>query len=597
MKTFRPSTIYCFAIISAILIACEKDNYRPDRYHSISEPRDISSNYISRRRVPDTYEEVRNATERLGGIVQLTVIMSDITSPLSNNNDFSGSIKINQHGKIYHQVFHNTDTIVFQDLRIGMVTIEFVCNGYLTFHAIYSIHPPYYDGSEDFYDEMWLDEEYYGVRTSASFVCPVVPVDPENQFHVTGHLTYEKDLTNDTPELAEKVGVILHIDTGDTLFDTYKGIKETCSENNDYPLSSELQVFLYELSDTITGKYAYLETITDEEGNFSFQLPVDLNRLPVKIEIPVIRTKQVLLINKPYDEDMYGLDTVHVRFSSDIIDSDQSDDPKCKASDIPVLPPVHVDISNPEHMGSNCNPQIFGEINVTVSNNQGEDSCRIEKIFVTNPGIGYDACNSLDIEIIPAPEDSIIEEAELVYTLIDGRIAGIEIKNPGKGYCTPPEIKMHKGEVYPAVGIPVVKNGRIKGVSFHDTSGYYKNLTNGQGYGLNPEITFVPVIPGHGSGARGKAVVDPKSRIVYIIMIDSGSGYTAKNMYAEIYDGTNAGNNPGNNTGKGTSAKLYRNGGYTGSLHPENGELRFSVQKKEEIHLNINLGTGIRFID
>jgi hypothetical protein len=154
-----------------------------------------------------------------------------------------------------------------------------------------------------------------------------------------------------------------------------------------------------------------------------------------------------------------------------------------------------------------------------------ETAGMVESIEVTDAGAGYQTAPIVEFD----NEDTGGSGAEAEATIEDGRVSGINIINPGSGYVESPEINlMVPNYVEKAVGLPVIEDGRIKGVKF---SGY-DFLTEGMGYVEQPEITFHPQLEGQGEGAEAKAVIQ-NGQIDKVIMLNQGQNYDARNYPTE----------------------------------------------------------------
>jgi hypothetical protein len=109
--------------------------------------------------------------------------------------------------------------------------------------------------------------------------------------------------------------------------------------------------------------------------------------------------------------------------------------------------------------------------------------------------------------------------AEATATVLNGRIASINLTNSGSGYTSAPNVELISGEG--AQASVVVSNGQITAI----------NLVNGGfNYTGAPRIIISPSLGGPGSGATATATINPATRSVTGITITNpGTGYLGGN--------------------------------------------------------------------
>lgn len=165
--------------------------------------------------------------------------------------------------------------------------------------------------------------------------------------------------------------------------------------------------------------------------------------------------------------------------------------------------------------------------------NPNPESGKIAFIQVDNPGAGYSVVPNVEIFYTTLGGTDTLRNANGFGTgalatavVTDGRVSAITVNNAGSGYYTVPQVNVSVvSSVMKAVGrCNVSPDGRILDVVF--TGG--APFTPGFGYDAAPTMTFTPSVTGMGSGAAGTAIIENGS-VKNVVMTNQGSGYTGTN--------------------------------------------------------------------
>lgn len=167
--------------------------------------------------------------------------------------------------------------------------------------------------------------------------------------------------------------------------------------------------------------------------------------------------------------------------------------------------------------------------------NPNPESGKIAFIQVDNPGSGYSVVPGVEIFYTTLNADSLRNAngfgsgATATAVVTDGRVSAITVDNAGSGYYTVPQVNVSVvSSVMKAMGqCKVSPDGRIVDVLFNGGAPF----TAGFGYDEAPTMTFTPSVPGMGSGAAGIAIIENGS-VKNVVMTNQGSGYMGKNYPA-----------------------------------------------------------------
>jgi len=166
------------------------------------------------------------------------------------------------------------------------------------------------------------------------------------------------------------------------------------------------------------------------------------------------------------------------------------------------------------------------------------ESGKIAYIQINNPGAGYAVVPTVEITNISTPStppnnnnyqgnaNGFGSGATATAVVVDGRVTAITVTNAGAGYYYVPDVNVNvTSAVMKAVGLcDVSADGRITDVVFPSLP----FITKGYGYDSAPTITFTPSVAGKGTGAIGVAVIKD-GHVDDVIMTNEGSGYIGMN--------------------------------------------------------------------
>lgn len=449
---------------SSFMISCNKDSFtEEDAYNAQTN-----------------LELVRDSLKRVGGVIDYSVNVIDASNSsygLKSGNSLMGMtgavVTVSQHGLVLTDSSNNYGIVTFKDLRIGTMNVNINKPGYTSVDYVVEI--------PGLTDSTVLDN--YGILRQVSNMVPLFSTT-ENLSTIKGIATIESNLTNMAPEIAAEVEVKGIIDTEHAMFGMYF---DQDVENEE----------LAGLIVQIAYQSVVSQTITDETGAYSLQVPSTPNGLPIKVIVSEFALDQTLLMNTKYEQPVFGLQTVRTIFSSDLNFGLLS------PSTIPDVSSAYVVISAPTGTG-NAQPSVSATAVAEISESG------IASVSINNPGEGY---TQAPVVIISKGTGFNAIAATASVTLQNGKITEVEIANAGQGYKPTdiPSISVSDGIEAIATAIPRL--------TYSITDINVSN--NGNGYTSAPAITIQAPT---GTGATAQAIMS--GYVHQLTLTNGGSGYT-----------------------------------------------------------------------
>lgn len=436
-------------IIGVSMLSCEKDDFtEKDALDGQEE-----------------LERLRDSLQRVGGIVNYTVnVINAGNAGFMKNPKANGlngvTVTTSQLGVVSTKQTNDQGMVVFGDLRVGKVTVNISFQNYTSVSFVAELTP-----------ENVQPISSNTVRSAATQI-PLFPLTGATTTTVSGLVTYETDLTNDTPELAAGIPVAATIDVNNTFMDTY------------------IRTAGYDGTGQII-KLAYGEAVvagtTNAEGKYSLTVPTTASGLPIRINIADLAVDQQLLQSTLYKKDVFGVQTIRTLFSQNTANT---------PSFIPTVRPAYVTFSAPTGTTVGAEPTTAAAAVAVLS--KGE----VESINITNAGEGY-----TQTPVVKITGNGV--GATATATLTNGRVTGITVTNKGQNYTTASvSLTETGGENATATAVLASK---VK--SFTVTNG-------GSNYTTAPTVT----IAGNGTGATAEAKMN--GYISKLILTNGGAGYT-----------------------------------------------------------------------
>lgn len=372
MKKIFKLLVACL-IVGVSIVSCEKDDFtEKDALEGQEE-----------------LERLRDSLARVGGIVHYTVNVINagnsgfMKSPKANG--LSGvSVTTSQHGLVVTKQTDETGMVVFDDLRIGKVTVNISLANFTAVSYVAELTP-----------EQTQPISLNTVRHASTQV-PIFPLTGTSTTTVSGKITYETDLTNGTPEVAASIPVSVSIDVNNTFMDTY--IKTGGNDG-----TGEIIKIAY--------GDAVVSGTTDVNGLYSLVVPSTASGLPIRIDIADLAVDQSLLQPTLHKEDVNGVQVIRTIFSQNTV----------VPSKIPAVRPAYVIFGAPTGTTVGGLPTTAATAVAVIS--RGE----VESINLTGNGDGY-----TQVPIVKITGDGT--GATATATLTNGKVTSIVVNTKGQNY-------------------------------------------------------------------------------------------------------------------------------------------------------------------
>ena len=453
-----------FLIIGVSIVSCEKDEF--NEKDALKGQEDLISLTDSLQK---QYEILRDSLARIGGIVNYTVnvinagnagfMKAKADSKLKANGLTGVSVTCSQLGVVTTKQTNDQGMVVFNDLRIGKVTVNVSLANYTSVSYVAEITPA-----------VITNITSNTIRTASTQV-PIFPLTGTATTTVSGLVTYETDLTNDSPEKAASVPISASIDVNNTFMNTYVN-------TSGYDGTGQIIKIAY--------GDAVVSGTTDANGLYSLRVPTTASGLSIRIDVSDIAVNQTLLQSTLYKKDVFGVQTIRTIFSQNTV----------APSDIPTVRPAYVTFGAPTGTVVGAAPTTAATAVAVLS--KGE----IESINITNNGDGY----------TQTPIVKIVGNgtgATATATLTSGKVTNIVVNTKGQNYTTATVTLTETGGINAAASAVLSK--KLKSVTVN---------TGGTNYSTAPTIT----IDGDGSGATAEAKMNGYVNKIYVTGV--GAGYT-----------------------------------------------------------------------
>ena len=195
-------------------------------------------------------------------------------------------------------------------------------------------------------------------------------------------------------------------------------------------------------------------------------------------------------------------------------------------SDIPTVPPAYIHFPAPTGTaGGSCINPAYASIWANALTG------KIDSVRLFSKGSGYTQAPNVVISDASTNGHGAISTTSAPD--LNGKINSITLNNIGSGYINPQVALVLFNSISTARGIVNVDaNGVINEntpVSLLDNSNFSPSTISGNGYKTDTSVTLVPAIPGVGSGAVARTIINISGQICGVKFTNLGSGYVAKN--------------------------------------------------------------------
>ncbi len=488
MKRFIYPIVIVIAIITAIA-SCEKDRFTIDDalkgqedlitlQDSIDKASTLLNDSLSRE-----MELLRDSLQRTGGVITYSVNVVDagdagFSGKSGKGGSLNGaSVTVSQYGQVLTQTTDATGIVVFNDLRIGNASVSITATDYTSVNFVADLTPltdPNYQASS------------YTVREAATLV-PVFPITGSSLTTISGKVTLETNLTNNTPEDASGLTVVASVDMArDVNLNGVPDFSEKFLQGNG-KAGQVISISYSNFANRVT---------TGADGTYSgLEIPTCANGIPVKVELEDYATDQTLYLNQLGGQSVTGSQAIRTIFSTYY--DGVNDNPTA----IPVVPPLYVEFSAPT--GTVSAPTTPAEATIIVSPNGA-----IKFVEITDQGSGYTQAP----KVVFASTDGTGATATAIVT--GGKVTGVTVTAGGTGYTeagTSVSLTQHNGN--DAGTITVNMQYSVTGTT---------QVGTGSDYESAPTVEF---IGGGGSGAAATANILGYLDNVTGAITSAGSGY------------------------------------------------------------------------
>lgn len=490
MKKFFYPIIAASLILTFSIWGCKKDEFTEE---------DALQQQIHLINYTDSLERVRDSLNHYGGIINYTVNVVSAGNASFNKSVTTGldsvQITVSQYGKVVTKTTENGQAI-FADLRIGTAVVTVHSDAYTNVDLVVDLTPnPIFPYPTTYAEDTIVGNWYNQVRQASTQV-PIFPLTGATLSTIKGVVTYETNLLNNEPEVAEGVEVIGVIDIDDPTF----------AAN----FLTTTPGFYAGVIVKIAYSSVVSKTTTDANGEYTLQVPSAADGLPIKVLVSELAEDQTLLLNSKWGEYVFGEQTVRTIFGSDV------DGVTTNPSNLPRVAAAYVTFDSPTGT-ANLQPTVIATATAVISQSG------IETIVINNPGSGY---TQAPLAVVTGGGG---QGASVTPTISNGVVNGFTINNAGSGYSTNPTVTLlYHGD--PGAGIQATADVTM-GYSVTD----YTVTNGGAGYTSAPTVT---VNSGAGSGATAQAVMN--GYIADLTLTSSGAGYTQ--APSVIFENNNGGN-------------------------------------------------------
>jgi len=468
-----------FAFTTSCFTSCKKDKFTEEDAINLQAQIDAE------------YARLQDSLLKVGGVIHYSVNVVSVGNA-ANGRSVSGTtatgatVSAMQNGRVLTVTTGADGLAVFDNMRIGNVTLNVQLTGHSTVDLIADLTPAN--------NITGPGQDISQTTRFASTLVPMFPTSGSSMATISGKVTYESNLTNNTREFPSSAVVICAIDVTSPLFTDLT--TPTGGTINQDQAGRIIKVVYSDFSSN---------GVVDATGNYSLQVPATATGLPIKLSISDYSTSQSLLLAVLNGQNVDGVQSVRTMFGSNFT-----------PSNIPVVASAYVTIGAPTGaIGTSTSAASLGAVTITAGtvtnvaiNTQGAGYTATPDVVITGDGTGATAVATLNT---------------------NGAVTGISITNGGTGYT------------FANATLNINTYNRVaKATVTTNTTGNVININitdGGKGYITKPSVTITESVPGLGSGATAVSNTPNGGQIVGIQITNGGIGYTGKNYITGAGDG------------------------------------------------------------
>jgi hypothetical protein len=474
-------------------------------------------------------ELLRDSLARIGGIIQYTVSVVDAGNAVFADGDGTNSgrvkgtkavsgatVTLAQNGVIATATTGADGLAVFDDMRIGNAAVNVAVADFTDVNYVADLTPRGAAGSAS------GDVNYANLTRTAATQIPVFPTTGPNTGTLTGRVTFESDLTNNTPEFPA-TNVIATINADDNFIAKY--IHPIGDEGNTPNEDLGGRVIRISYSDaSVSG------AVDPTDGSYSLTVPASAAGLEMFVVTSDVIADQTLLLNEWRGQSVVGEQTVRALFGPGVRDAGSTGFPDndysnmTDPSSIPWVSPAYVTFSAPDATGGVQQPQVEAEGTAVVG-----WSGTISSIEVDDAGKGYTQAPVvvIDGDGVGAAATATISTST---NIMDQVVTGVTVDNAGTGYTDDDtSVSLEFGGDEAEIDVTLLASVQtVQGTGpvitdiGSDAGG--PTLTGDDNFSAMPPVAFSNSGSGSGAGATGLAY----GTLAAANVLTRGAGYVSK---------------------------------------------------------------------
>ncbi len=455
-----------------------------------------------------TIQRTRDSLNMIGGIIDFSLKFYNLnnSSTLKAAADESIIVTVTQTGVVKTDTIGIDQIALFPNMRIGKAMVTVQSASFTNVDFTVDVTPEEQNNtavtgggvsvSQTSNSTSTSRTDFKDLRRNVAVLMPLLQLTGDKVATVKGILTYEKDLTNLTPEPMVGVNVTASFRIARSLINTrYDDFEDI---GNDKYLGNVLDIAY---QDVVT------QNVSTETGAYELKLPASPFGIDYILKVSDFEeTAQTIFLNK-----LNGA-SLAVASSKQVVRTIFSTNSTVAVSGIPVVNAVEVLFSVPEG-----NVDFQPSVDATATAVLEESGVKF--IAVLNNGVGYTQVPDVIITHNSSNHaPSVVATATAVVE--EGKVVAINITEPGKGYLVSPTIQLVTNTVdASATAVLEYSVGNA-------TSDYISTFDSGSGYTAIPAVTIAAPEVAGGVQATATAVLNGKFTTENIALTNGGAGYT-----------------------------------------------------------------------
>jgi hypothetical protein len=405
---------------------------------------------------------------KVGGVIRYSVNIVPVGGTAFLKSTASGDKKVSaagavvtvsQNGNLVSDTANEGGIVVFDDMRIGNVSVNVSLVGHSTVKYTADLTPAgglsESDGISGGGGSAGIDLSRV-VRTAATLV-PMFPVTGDNMATVEGIATIQSNLTNSETEIPIDAKITAQLDITDPGFTSFW---QTLGYNYNYEGAGRIIKMAF--TDAV-----YSATV-GADGKYSLSVPAaGQPGVPVKLEVSDYRANQILLMNTMNGQNVFGSQEISTLWGENIT-----------PSPIPNVAGAYVTVSDP--VGAEAMVTTLATGVASIDNSNG-----ISSINITSPGNGYADPSGIDYYFCTINQGGQFNQGMAIAYVSLGKITHVVVTSPGYGYSQNAVLDIKKEKSAFIGNIQVDGNGAIINYSILSPGEYRSKPSGVQIFSIN----------------------------------------------------------------------------------------------------------------